>query len=182
MKYFINSLTFSRIFSAPILFILITINQSYAWAFLIFFLASISDYLDGFLARKYDLSSTLGEILDPIADKILIVFALIGLSIAMQSIFIGALTSIILAREFWVSALRDMNARLGNSDATKVTFLAKIKTTLQMISISLYLVSLSLNSALLIFMSDLILLLATTVTLKTGISYTIASIGNNKVD
>jgi len=111
MKYFINFLTFSRIISAPILFILITNLDSYGLVFIIFFLASISDYLDGFLARKYNLTSILGEILDPIADKILIVFSLIGLGIAMESIFIGGLTSIILAREFWVSALRDMNAR-----------------------------------------------------------------------
>ena len=143
---------------------------------LVFFLAGISDYLDGFLARKYNLASVLGEILDPIADKILVVFTLIGLSINLQSVFIGALTGIVLAREFWVSALRDLNARVGNTNATKVTFLAKIKTTLQMIAISFYLVSLYLNNAFLLFMSDFILLLAMIVTLKTGISYTIASL------
>ena len=180
MKYFINFLTISRIISAPILFILITNLQSYGLVFIIFFLASISDYLDGFLARKYNLTSILGEILDPIADKILIVFTLIGLSIAMESIFIGGLTSIILAREFWVSALRDMNARLGNVNATKVTFLAKIKTTLQMMAIASYFIALYLGNALLIFLSDFILLLATIVTLKTGISYTIASLGIKK--
>jgi CDP-diacylglycerol--glycerol-3-phosphate 3-phosphatidyltransferase len=176
MKNIINLLTFSRILSAPILFFLIVSFQAYGFAVLVFFLAGISDYLDGFLARKYNLASVLGEILDPIADKILVVFTLIGLSINLQSVFIGALTGIVLAREFWVSALRDLNARVGNTNATKVTFLAKIKTTLQMIAISFYLVSLYLNNAFLLFMSDFILLLAMIVTLKTGISYTIASL------
>jgi CDP-diacylglycerol---glycerol-3-phosphate 3-phosphatidyltransferase len=176
MKNIINLLTFSRILSAPILFFLIVSFQAYGFAVLVFVLASISDYLDGFLARKYNLASVLGEILDPIADKILVVFTLIGLSINLQSVFIGALTGIVLAREFWVSALRDLNARVGNTNATKVTFLAKIKTTLQMIAISFYLVSLYLNNAFLFFMSDFILLLAMIVTLKTGISYTIASL------
>ncbi|MDB4029242.1 CDP-diacylglycerol--glycerol-3-phosphate 3-phosphatidyltransferase [Gammaproteobacteria bacterium] len=176
MKNIINLLTFSRILSAPILFFLIVSFQAYGFAVLVFVLASISDYLDGFLARKYNLASVLGEILDPIADKILVVFTLIGLSINLQSVFIGALTGIVLAREFWVSALRDFNARVGNTNATKATFLAKIKTTLQMIAISFYLVSLYLNNAFLFFMSDFILLLAMIVTLKTGISYTIASL------
>ncbi len=176
MKNIINLLTFSRILSAPILFLLIVSFQAYGLAVLVFFLASISDYLDGFLARKYNLSSVLGEILDPIADKILIVFTLIGLSINLQSVFIGFLTGIVLAREFWVSALRDLNARTGNAGATKVTFLAKIKTTLQMIAIFLYLISLYLDHAFLFVMSDFILFLAMIVTLKTGISYTIASL------
>ena len=157
------------------LFILIAYFNFFGWALIIIIFASISDYLDGYLARKYNLTSVLGEILDPIADKILIAFCLIGLTIALESLLIGLLTGTILTRELWVSALRDMNARAGNEHATKVTFLAKTKTTLQMISISFYLFALFVNKALLIFTSDLILLLAAIVTIKTGISYTMAS-------
>ena len=94
----------------------------------------------------------------------------------MESLLIGLLTGIILTRELWVSALRDMNARSGNESATRVTFLAKTKTTLQMISVSFYLFALLVNNALLIFTSDLVLLLAAIVTIKTGISYTMASV------
>jgi CDP-diacylglycerol---glycerol-3-phosphate 3-phosphatidyltransferase len=178
MKNIINFLTFSRIFLSPVLFILIAYFNFFDWALIIIIFASISDYLDGYLARKYNLTSVLGEILDPIADKILIAFCLIGLTIALESLLIGILTGIILSRELWVSALRDMNARAGNENATRVTFLAKIKTTLQMIAISFYLFALFINSALLIFTSDLILLLAAIVTIKTGISYTMASFRN----
>lgn len=178
MKNMINFLTFSRIFLSPVLFILIAYLNFFGWALIIIIFASISDYLDGYLARKYNLTSVLGEILDPIADKILIAFCLIGLTIALESLLIGLLTGTILTRELWVSALRDMNARAGNEHATKVTFLAKTKTTLQMISISFYLFALFVNKALLIFTSDLILLLAAIVTIKTGISYTMASFRN----
>ena len=178
MKNIINFLTFSRIFISPVLFILIAYFNFFGWALIIIIFASISDYFDGYLARKYNLTSVLGEILDPIADKILIAFCLIGLTIALESLLIGLLTGTILTRELWVSALRDMNARAGNEHATKVTFLAKTKTTLQMISISFYLFALFVNKALLIFTSDLILLLAAIVTIKTGISYTMASFRN----
>jgi len=178
MKNIINFLTFSRIFLSPVLFILIAYFNFFGWALIIIIFASISDYLDGNLARKYNLTSVMGEILDPIADKILIAFCLIGLTIVLESLFIGLLTGVILTRELWVSALRDMNARAGNENATRVTFLAKIKTTLQMIAISFYLFSLFVNNALLIFTSDLILLLAAIVTIKTGISYTMASFKN----
>ena len=72
-----------------------------------------SDYWDGFLARKYNLESTIGEVLDPIADKILLTFLIIALSIELSSIFIGMVGGMILVREFWVGALRDINARQG---------------------------------------------------------------------
>ena len=56
---------------------------------LLFFLAGLTDYFDGYLARKYNAESQLGEILDPIADKILIVFILIGLSVDLDSFVIA---------------------------------------------------------------------------------------------
>ena len=109
MSHFIQFLTYFRIISAPIIFALITLFDLYGWALLLFFLASISDYLDGFLARKYKLESMIGAILDPIADKILIVFLILGLSIELSSIFVGLAGGLIVAREFWVAALRESN-------------------------------------------------------------------------
>ena len=84
----------------------------------LFTFASISDYFDGALARKYNLSSQLGEVLDPIADKILVLFMLFALTLNFESIYIGFISCIMLAREFWVSALRDLNARNLNTSAT----------------------------------------------------------------
>ena len=130
MNYFIQSLTYFRILIAPIIFLLITQFDYYGWALILFILASISDYWDGFLARKYQLESTIGSVLDPIADKILVTFLILGLSIELSSIYIGLIGGVILVREFWIAALRDLNARQGNHDATKVTIFAKMKTTL----------------------------------------------------
>ena len=132
MFLFINSLTISRILLGPIIFFLIT-NLSMHWAALILFIfASITDYFDGYLARKYDKVSVLGEILDPIADKLLIVFLLFAISIFLSSEFIAFVSSVIIAREIWVGALRDFSARNQIINSTKVTFLAKLKTTIQL--------------------------------------------------
>ena len=175
MNYFIQCLTYFRILIAPVIFLLITLFDSYVWALLLFFLASISDYLDGFLARKYDLESVFGAILDPVADKILIIFLILALTLELSSIFIGMVGGIMLVREFWVAALRDLNARQGNSDATKVMFMAKVKTSIQFITFSFYLLGLSLNNALLLFLSNFLLFIALIATLQTGLSYTIST-------
>jgi CDP-diacylglycerol--glycerol-3-phosphate 3-phosphatidyltransferase len=175
MNYFIQFLTYFRIFIAPIIFLLITFYDLYGWALLLFLLASISDYWDGFLARKHKLESVVGAVLDPIADKILLTFLVLALSIELSSIFIGMVGGIILSREFWVGALRDLNARQNNSDATKVTLLAKIKTFIQFISFSLYLFGLAFNNSLILFISNFILFLALIITLQTGLSYTMTS-------
>jgi len=175
MNYFIQFLTYFRILVAPIIFILITLFDFYGWALLLFFIASISDYWDGFLARKFNLESMLGAVLDPIADKILVTFIILGLSIELSSVFIGLVGGIMLVREFWVAALRELNARQNNSDATKVTLLAKIKTSIQFIAFSSYLFGLVLNNSLILFSSNFLLFLALIITLQTGLSYTIST-------
>jgi CDP-diacylglycerol--glycerol-3-phosphate 3-phosphatidyltransferase len=175
MNNFIQFLTYFRIISGPIIFILIVILNFYGAAFFLFVLASISDYWDGYLARKYQLVSMMGEVLDPIADKILITFVIIALAMSLGSSFIAFSGSIILAREFWVAALRDFNARTGNINATKVSFLAKLKTAIQLITLGLYLFGLYLNSALLLFLADFSLLATMLITIQTGLTYSIAS-------
>ncbi len=175
MNYFIQFLTYFRILVAPIIFILITLFDFYGWALLLFFIASISDYWDGFLARKYKLESMLGAILDPIADKILVTFMILALSIKLSSVFIGLVGGTMLVREFWVGALRDLNARQNNTDATKVTSLAKIKTSIQFITFSSYLFGLVLNNSFILFTSNFLLFLALIITLQTGLSYTMST-------
>ena len=175
MNHFIQSLTYFRIFVAPIIFILITMLNLYGWALFLFFLASISDYWDGFLARKYKLESTFGAVIDPIADKVLATFLILALTLELSSIFIGMAGGIMLVREFWVGALRDLNARQNNSDATKVTLLAKIKTFIQFLTFSLFLLGLVLNNSLILFISNFLLFLALIITLQTGLSYTMST-------
>lgn len=153
--------------------------DGYMLALFLFLLAGVTDYLDGYLARKYNAVSQIGEILDPIADKILVLFVLFGLSINLSSYLIGFLGALIITREIWVGALRDMNARNFKSDATKVTFLAKIKTTTQLFTIFIYLLGLTLNSMLLIIVGDIFLFISLFITLYTGLIYSFNSFQEN---
>jgi CDP-diacylglycerol--glycerol-3-phosphate 3-phosphatidyltransferase len=156
-----------------IIFVLLTRTELYWYALILFFIASITDYFDGYLARKHHLVSQLGEILDPIADKILIVFLLFAISVNLNSYYIGFLSAMIITREIWVGALRDFNARRQKLSATKVTFLAKIKTTIQLITISTYLFGLALNNMLIILIADMMLFISFLITSYTGFIYSI---------
>jgi CDP-diacylglycerol--glycerol-3-phosphate 3-phosphatidyltransferase len=180
MVTFINFLTFSRIVLAAIIFLLLMSSDGYGIAFTLFFVAGITDYFDGYLARKHNAVSQLGEILDPIADKILILFLLFALAINLSSYLIGFIGALIITREIWVGALRDMNARNNRSDATKVTFLAKTKTTLQLFTISIYLLGLAVNNMLIIVIGDIFLFISLFITLYTGFLYTVNSFKTNE--
>ena len=173
MSLFINLITISRMVFGAIIFALLTRTELYWYAFILFFIASITDYLDGYLARKYNLVSQLGEILDPIADKILIVFLLFAIAVNLTSYYIGFLSAAIITREIWVGALRDFNARQQNTNATRVTFLAKIKTTIQLFTITTYLLGLAINNMLIILIADIFLLISFVVTIYTGLIYTL---------
>ena len=170
MTNFINFITIARIFLAPIILVFL-IFGNYLACVLLFFLAGLTDYFDGYFARKYNAVSELGEILDPIADKILVVFILIGLSVELDSQLMALLSSLIIAREIGVAALRDYSARNNLSERTKVTFLAKAKTSFQLFTIGLYLLALAISFNLLIVISDIFLIFTTFITLYTGYQY-----------
>lgn len=131
-----NILTILRITSAPILVIILLSNEMnmVILGLVIFIISSITDFLDGYLARSFNQLSKLGKILDPIADKLLITCALISLisNNIIQDIHVIAATLIII-REIFISGLREY-AR-GNS--LTVSFLAKVKTFTQFIAIIL---------------------------------------------
>tara|TARA_B100000965_G_C19459978_1_gene699224 strand:- start:88 stop:627 length:540 start_codon:yes stop_codon:yes gene_type:complete len=174
----INIITLSRIFIAMIIFGLLMLNNYYSLSFLLFIIAGLTDYLDGFLARKYNATSQIGEILDPIADKILVIFLFFGLALNLSSYLIGFAGALIITREIWVSALRDYNSRNNNSKATKVIYLAKIKTSIQIFTISIYLFALAFNFMLLIIIADILMITAVLITLYTGYIYTINTFKN----
>ncbi len=104
------------------------------WAFLAFVVAAVTDFFDGWLARRLGAVSLLGAILDPIADKALVAVAIVGLIGAGQ---VGVVLpgGLILIREFAVSALRETLAPKGLK--LPVTLLAKWKTTLQLVALGL---------------------------------------------
>jgi CDP-diacylglycerol--glycerol-3-phosphate 3-phosphatidyltransferase len=177
MNYFIQSLTYFRIIASPIIFLLVILGL-YGWAFLLTLIASSSDFWDGYLARRYNLESVMGSILDPIADKILLTFLILSLSLAMSSPFVSFIGGLILIREFWVAALRDINARENNMSATKVTLAAKIKTFLQLITFLILIFGLHLNNSLVILPGKFFLFASLIVTLQTGLEYTVSTFKN----
>ena len=174
----INLLTFARIIFAIIIFAFLALKDYYLLALVLFFIAGLTDYFDGFLARKYNASSQIGEILDSLADKILIIFLFFGLAVNLSSFLIGFAGSLIITREIWISALRDFNARNNNVNATKVIYIAKIKTTIQLFTISIYLVGLAFNKMLLIILGDIFMIISVLATLYSGYIYTINSFKN----
>ncbi|MGA1862639.1 CDP-diacylglycerol--glycerol-3-phosphate 3-phosphatidyltransferase [Deferribacter thermophilus] len=130
-----NQLTFLRLIIVPIFLIFLFIDKTYSniIATVLFILASITDFIDGFIARKYNLVTNLGKIIDPIADKILVASALIGL-VELKRIP-AWIVIIILSREFAVGALRNFASTKGVVIPAGLS--GKVKTTLQMISISM---------------------------------------------
>ncbi len=104
------------------------------FAFAAVVVAAVTDFLDGWLARRYDATSLLGAILDPIADKILVCGAILGLMAVEAEPSVMLPGGIILFREFAVSALREVLAPRGVK--LPVTFLAKTKTALQLFALA----------------------------------------------
>ena len=172
MKQFILFLTLSRLFFAPIIFLGLVVFNNFILTFVLFLIASVSDYFDGWLARRYGLASDFGAILDPIADKILLLFCLFAITLYLQDPYVGLISLIILAREFWVSALRDFASRNKISDLMDVTYLAKVKTSIQFLTLFLYFASFLLNLKLGIFVANITLFLSMLITIMTGIDYT----------
>ena len=102
-----------------------------------FVLAAVTDWLDGWLARKLDQQSAFGAFLDPVADKLMVAAALVVLVQLGRCDSVIAL--IIIGREIAISALREWMAQLGKSRSVAVNALGKIKTIVQMIAIPLLL-------------------------------------------
>ena len=135
-----NNLTLFRIALIPCLILVFYLSddtlsayQKNLTATLIFLFAAITDWLDGYLARKLNQTSDFGAFIDPVADKLIVIAALILL------VELGRVESIvafiIIAREFTISSLREWMATLGESGSIAVAFIGKFKTTMQMIAI-----------------------------------------------
>ena len=140
-----NKLTMLRIFLVPVFLIFIVINEipyGTIVATLIFIIASLTDQLDGYIARSRNQITTFGKFMDPLADKLLVTAALISL------VELGLIPSyaaiIIIAREFAVSGLRTIAASEGKIIAA--SWWGKIKTVTQIISIVLLLIKVNIGT------------------------------------
>ena len=136
MKHLPNMLTLSRIFVIPLLVgsFFLPFPWSHWIAFVLFSVASITDFFDGYFARIYNVTSTLGQFLDPIADKLMVSTVLLMLTAfgAISGIHILA-ALVIMLREIMVSGLREFLSEMKVS--IPVTWLAKWKTGVQMVAL-----------------------------------------------
>ena len=176
-----NLLTYGRIVAVPLVVICFYLegklqSSDFArWSALaIFIVASITDFFDGYLARAWDQTSTIGKMLDPIADKLLVATCLLLLAADTDSIIAGWslwAAIIILCREILVSGLREYLADLKVS--VPVTQLAKWKTAVQMIAIA-FLLAGPAGDKILPYTTEIgrfLLWIAAIVTLYTGYDY-----------
>lgn len=124
-----NKLTVARFIAVPFFIILFMMDYNLL-AFIIFVLASLTDMLDGKIARKYNLVTNFGKIMDPLADKILVYSAF---CVMIPQYVPGWMLIIILAREFTVSGMRTVAASEGIVIAAGMS--GKIKTVLQMFAV-----------------------------------------------
>ena len=132
-----NLLTSLRIGAIPLVVLIYYLPGAWSGqaAGLLFGLAAVTDWFDGFLARKLGQTSKFGEFLDPIADKLLVSTSLIVLLQSDPKIYLAIVAAIIIGREVAVSALREWMSELGSRATVKVTYFAKWKTALQMFGI-----------------------------------------------
>jgi CDP-diacylglycerol--glycerol-3-phosphate 3-phosphatidyltransferase len=132
-----TAITLFRIGLIPLF--VIVFYLPYSWANVaatsVFFLASISDWVDGYLARSMQQETPFGAFLDPVADKLMVVVVIVLLVEANPSIFMALPSIIIVAREISVSALREWMAQIGSSTTVQVSFVGKSKTMAQMLAL-----------------------------------------------
>ena len=127
-----NILTISRIVFTPVIIYLLFSNtfSGHLWALLLFIIASITDYLDGKVARSFEAPSRLGTFLDPLADKILVIGTFIGLGLLIPEIVPWWAIALILARDLFITALRIYHE--SHQRSLKTFFIAKAKTSVQL--------------------------------------------------
>lgn len=132
-----NLLTLLRIVLIPVMAVVFYLP--WRWTHLVaaalFALAALTDWLDGYLARRLGQTSALGAFLDPVADKLMVVVALVLLLQRDPTVWLALPAAVIIGREIAVSALREWMAELGARRKVAVSLIGKYKTAVQMVAI-----------------------------------------------
>ena len=162
-----NKLTIARIIAVPF-FIAAYYLEWHLVAFLIFIAASFTDMLDGKIARKYNLVTNFGKIMDPLADKILVYSAF---CLMVPDPVPGWMLIIILAREFLVAGVRTVAASEGIVIAAAMS--GKIKTVLQMVAVCMLLIAPVINTSWFLILGKIVLWAALVMTVISGVQYVV---------
>ncbi|QIB67778.1 CDP-diacylglycerol--glycerol-3-phosphate 3-phosphatidyltransferase [Kineobactrum salinum] len=132
-----NTLTIMRILLIPVLVVVfyMPFRHHLLVAALIFTVAAVTDWLDGYLARRLGQMTKFGAFLDPVADKLMVAVALVLLVERHDTKLLTLAACVIIGREIVVSALREWMAELGQRTSVAVSYIGKVKTAFQMIAI-----------------------------------------------
>ena len=133
-----NALTLMRIFLIPVLVIVFYVPfDKHLWvAAAIFALAAITDWFDGYLARRLGQMTAFGAFLDQVADKLMVAIALVLLVERHDTLLFTLAACVIIGREIVISALREWMAELGERTSVAVSYIGKVKTAFQMVAIT----------------------------------------------
>ena len=133
-----NSITTFRIVLIPVFIAAFYLPYSWAAALatFIFWLAAITDWFDGYLARRLGQMTAFGAFLDPVADKLMVVIALVLLVERHDTLLFTLAACVIIGREIVISALREWMAELGERTSVAVSYVGKVKTAFQMVAIT----------------------------------------------
>lgn len=132
-------LTLLRILAIPVIviFYILPFPWAHPAAAILLALAAFTDWLDGYLARSLSQTTQLGEFLDPVADKLLVAVSLVMVLSAHLIPYLGLAAAIIIGREIAISALREWMSAIGKRAGVRVTYIAKYKTTIQMVALGM---------------------------------------------
>ena len=166
-------LTFARIVMIPIL--VVVFYLPYKWtnfaAAFVFAFASITDWLDGWIARRYHQYSAFGAFLDPVADKLMVATALFLIVQSHPTRWMALWAAVIVGREIAVSALREWMAELGQRKKVAVATVGKIKTIVQMVAVTLLLYQAPVIGIPVFTIGEWMLAVAALLTLWSGFEY-----------
>ncbi|MEM6159747.1 CDP-diacylglycerol--glycerol-3-phosphate 3-phosphatidyltransferase [Erwinia sp. P6884] len=130
-------LTLFRVFLIP--FFVLAFYLPFHWAplacALIFIVAAVTDWFDGYLARRWKQTTRFGAFLDPVADKVMVAMALVLVAEYFHSWWITLPAATMIAREIIISALREWMAEIGKRSSVAVSWIGKVKTTAQMLAL-----------------------------------------------
>ena len=168
-----NTLTAVRIFLVPVLVVVFYLPVK--WASMacaaIFAIAAVTDWADGYLARRLSQVSTFGAFLDPVADKLMVAVALVLLLYRDPTVWLAVPAAIIISREIVVSSLRELMAELGQRATVAVATLGKVKTVSQMTALLLMLYHHDLGPIPVYWCGFVLLYLATVLTIWSMVIY-----------
>ena len=166
-------LTLLRILLIPVL--VLVFYLPFKWtdfaAALIFAFASITDWLDGWIARRYNQFSAFGAFLDPVADKLMVAVALLLIVQKHPTVWMALWAAVIIGREIAVSALRQWMAELGERATVKVAAIGKFKTIVQMVALILLLYQEPFLGLPIFLIGEWLLAAAALLTLWSGLAY-----------